>query len=77
MTEGSRVLEIGAAKWCKEHLPRNERDLIMVGKALLDNPDLWKDKRTLHWECLAFRPLKRERINGTFLLHHKGAITVT
>jgi hypothetical protein len=49
MTEGSRVLEIGAAKWCKR-IPRNERDLIMEGKALLYNSDLWKDKRNLHWE---------------------------
>jgi hypothetical protein len=35
--EAFRALEIGAAKWCKEHIPRKGNDLTDEGISLLDD----------------------------------------
>ena len=46
--ETSRALEIGAAKWCKEHIPRkgnNLHDITAEGISLLDDAELWWEKQ--------------------------------
>ena len=75
--EAFRALEIGAAKWCKEHIPRKGNDLTDEGLLLLDDIELWWEKQNLLWACHNSR--KKDRLNedGTFLLHQKGAISAT
>jgi hypothetical protein len=49
-----RALEIGAAKWCKEHIPRkgnNLNDITEEGISLLDDAELWWEKQNLLWAC--------------------------
>ena len=41
-----KALEIGAQKWCKEHIPRNGNDLTEEGQILLEDPELWMDRQT-------------------------------
>ena len=38
--EAYKALEIGAQKWCKEHIPRNGNDLTEEGQILLEDPEL-------------------------------------
>ena len=38
--EAYKALEIGALKWCKEHIPRNGNDLTEEGQILLEDPEL-------------------------------------
>ena len=40
------TLEIGAAKWCKEHVSRKGNDLTDEGLLLLENMELWWQKQT-------------------------------
>ncbi len=75
--EAYKTLEIGALKWCKEHIPRNGNDLTEEGQILLEDPELWLDRLTFSWECHASRKRERTTEDGTFLLHNKGAITST
>ena len=49
--EAYKALEIGAHKWCKEHIPRNGNDLTEEGQILLEYPELWMDRSTFSWEC--------------------------
>ncbi len=46
--EAFRALEIGAAKWCKEHIPRKGNDLTDEGLLLLDDMELWWEKSFSH-----------------------------
>ncbi len=41
--EAFKALEIGALKWCKEHIPRDGNDLTEKGQMLLEDPELWLD----------------------------------
>ncbi len=43
-----KVLEVGALKWCKEHVPRDGNDWTEEGQMLLDDPELWLDRLTSH-----------------------------
>ena len=70
-------MEIGAQKWCKEHIPRNGNDLTEEGQILLEDPELWLDRPTFLWECHTSRKRERTTEDNTFLLHNKGAITST
>ena len=56
--EAFKALEVGALKWCKEHVPRDGNDWT-EGQMLLDDPELWLDRLTFLWECHASR--KRDR----------------
>jgi hypothetical protein len=65
-------------------IPRNGSDPItdegqILLEILLDDPDLLKDRRTLHWECQCFQEERVDYYDDdvTFLLHHKGAISAT
>ena len=76
--EAFGTLEMGTAKWCKEHITRKgEIPITEDGRRMLEDSEIWLDKRTLHWNRHTSR--KRERISddGSFRLHHKGAITGT
>ena len=42
--ETLKTLEIGALKWCKEHIPRDGTDLTEEGQILLEDPELWVDR---------------------------------
>jgi hypothetical protein len=75
--EAYKALEIGALKWCREHIPRNGNDLTEEGQILLEDPELWLDRLTFSWECHASRKRDRTMEDGTFLLHNKGAIIST
>jgi hypothetical protein len=75
--EAFKALEVGALKWCKEHVPRDGNDWTEEGQMLLDDPELWLDRLTFSWECHASRKRDRTTEDGTFLLHKKGAITST
>ena len=46
-----RTLEIGEAKWCKEHIPRQGKDLTDEGLLLLDDLELWWEKQNPLWSC--------------------------
>ena len=75
--ETFRALEIGAAKWCKEHIPHKGNDLTDEGLLLLDGMELWWEKQNLLWACHNSRKTDRMNIDGTFLPHQKGAISAT
>jgi hypothetical protein len=75
--EAFRALEIGAAKWCKEHIPHKENDLTDEGISILDDMELWWRKQNLFWACHNARKKDRMDIDGTFLPHQKGAISAT
>jgi hypothetical protein len=75
--EAFKTLELGALKWCKEHVPRDDNDWTEEGQMLLDDPELWLDLLTFSWECHTSRKRDRTTEDGTFLLHKKGAITST
>jgi ribonuclease HI len=48
--EAFRALEIGTAKWCKEHIPHNGNnlhDITEEGISLLDDAELWWEKQNL------------------------------
>jgi hypothetical protein len=73
-------LEIGAAKWCKEHIPRKGSDLNDIteeGISLLDDTELWWEKLNLLWACHASRSKDRANNDGSFRPHHGGAISST
>ena len=44
---------------------------------LLDDPEVWMDHQTFHWECHPSRKRDRTTQDDTFLQHNKGAITST
>jgi hypothetical protein len=49
-----RELEIGEAKWCKEHIPHKGNDLNDIteeGISLSDDTELWWEKQDLLWAC--------------------------
>ncbi len=75
--EAFRALEIGAAKWCKEHIPWNGNDLTDEGLLLLDDIELWWKKQNILWVCHNSRKKDRMNVYGTFLPHQKGAISAT
>ena len=75
--EAFKALEVGALKWCKEHVPRDGNDWTEEGQMLLDDPELWLDRLTFSWECHASRKRDRTTEDGTFLQHKKGTITST
>jgi len=78
--EASRALEIGAAKWCKEHIPRkgnNIDDITEEGLALLDDAELWMERQSLLWACHASRSKDRVNKDGSFMTHQLGAISST
>jgi hypothetical protein len=75
--EAFRALEIGGAKWCKEHIPRKGNDLTDEGLSVLDDMELWWEKQSLLWSCHNSRKKDRMNIGGTFLPHQKGAISST
>ena len=73
-------LEIGAAKWRKEHVPCKGNDLNELteeGVSLLDDMELWWDKQNLLWTCHTSRKKDRMNIDGTFHPHLGGAISAT
>jgi hypothetical protein len=49
--EAIRALDIGAAKWCTEQIPRNGNDLTVEGLSQLDDMELWSEKQNLLWAC--------------------------
>ena len=70
--------EIGAAKWCKEHIPRKGSDPITdEGLLLLDDMELGLEKQNLVWACRNSRKKDRTNEDETFLPHQKGAISAT
>ena len=78
--EAFRALEIGAAKWRKEHVPCKGNDLNELteeGVSLLDDMELWWDKQNLLWACHTSRKKDRMNIDGTFRPHQGGAISAT
>ena len=78
--EAFRALEIGAAKWRKEHVPRKGNDLNDLteeGISLLDDMELWWDKQNLLWACHTSRKKDRMNSDGTFRPHQGGAISAT
>ena len=75
--EAFRALEIGAAKWCKEHIPRKGNDLTDEWLLLLDDIELWWEKQNLLWACQNSRKKDRMNEDGTFLPHQKGATSAT
>ena len=69
-----RALEMGAQKWCKEHIPRNGRDpaseesqaLLRQQKILIERHQSWhrgNGNATLHGKVWS-------NADGTFLLHN-------
>jgi hypothetical protein len=78
--EAFRALEIGAAKWGKEYIPRKGNDLKDIteeGISLLDDTELWWQKQDLLWACHTSRKKNRMNIDGTFRPHQNGAISAT
>ena len=78
--EAFRALEIGAAKWCKEHIPRkgnNLNDITEEGISLLDDAELWWEKQNLLWACDASRSKDRVNNDGSFVTHQIGVISST
>ena len=78
--EAFQALEIGAAKWCKEHIPRKGKDLHNIteeGMSLLDDTELWWEKQNLLWACHASRSKNRVNSDGSFVQHQIGAISST
>jgi ribonuclease HI len=78
--EAFRALEIGAAKWCREHIPRkgnNLQDITEEGISLLDDVELWWEKQNLLWACHASRSKDRMSDDGSFVTHQHGAISST
>jgi hypothetical protein len=78
--ESFRALEIGAAKWCKEHIPHkgnNLHDITEEGISLLDDVELWWEKQNLLWVCHASRSKDRMNTDGSFVTHQYGAISST
>ena len=78
--ESFRALEIGAAKWCKEHIPRkdnNLNDITEEGFSLLDDAELWWEKQDLLWSCHVSRTKDRVNNDGSFWLQQNGAISST
>jgi hypothetical protein len=70
-----RALEIGAAKWCKEHIPRkgNDRnDITEEGISLLEDMELWWEKQDLLWACHISRQKDRMNVDGSFRQHQAG-----
>ena len=53
--ESLKALEIGAFKWCKEHIPRDGNEVTEEGQIVLEDPELWMDRLTFLWECHASR----------------------
>ena len=72
-----KALEVGALKWCKEHIPRDGNDWSEEGQILLEDPELWLDRPTFFWGCHTSRKRERTTEDGTFLLHKIGAISST
>jgi hypothetical protein len=78
--EAFRALEIGAAKWCKEHIPRKGNDLNDITEetiSLLDDTELWWEKQNLLWVCHTSRSKDRGNHDGSFRPHQHGAISST
>ena len=75
--EAFRALEIGVAKWCKEHIPRKGNDLTDEGISLLDDMELWWEKQNLLWAFHNSRKKDRMNTDTTFLPHQKGEISAT
>ena len=75
--ETLKTLEIGALRWCKEHIPRDGNDVTEKGQILLEDPELWMDRLTFLWECHASRKRECTTEDGTYLSHNKGVITST
>jgi hypothetical protein len=78
--EAFRALEIGAAKWCKEHIPRkgnNLNDIKEEGNSLLDDAELWWEKQNYSWACHTSRSKDRVNNDGSFVTHQIGAISST
>ncbi len=67
--ESFKTLEVGALKWCKEHIPRDGNDLTEEGQILLENPELWLDRLTFLWECHASKKRERTTEDGTVQTH--------
>ena len=63
-------LEIGAQKWCKEHIPRNGNDLTEEGQILLEDPELWLDRLTFSWKCHALLVLLRNAPCNSQIFRH-------
>jgi hypothetical protein len=77
-----RALEIGVAKWCKEHIPHKDNDLNDIteeGISLLDDTEVWGEKQNLLWACHASSLGSKDRVNndGSFVTHQIGAISST
>ncbi len=78
--EAFRVLDIGEAKWWKEHIPRkgnNLNDITEEGMSLLDDTKLWWEKQNLLWACHVSRSKDRVNNDGSFVTHQIGAISST
>jgi hypothetical protein len=70
-----RALEIGVAKWRKEHIPHkgnNLNDITDEGISLLDDSELWWEKQNLLWACHASRSKDRMNNDGSFVTHQLG-----
>ena len=76
--EAFHALEIGATKWCKEHIPRKGSiPATEGGQTLLRQPQMWRDRHTHQRKCHTSRKRERNNEDDTVLLHNKGAITKT
>jgi hypothetical protein len=78
--ETFRVLEIGVAKWYKEHIPHKGNDLNDImeeGISLLDDTELWWEKQNLLWTCHISRKKDKMNIDGSFRQYQRGAISTT
>jgi ribonuclease HI len=78
--EAFRALEIGVAKWCKEHIPHkgnNLNDITDEGISLLDDAELWWEKQNLLWACHTSRSKDRMNNDGSFVTHQLGVISST
>ncbi len=72
--EAFRALEIGAAKWCKEHIPRKGNNLNDITE---EGISLWWEKQNLLWACHVSRSKDRMNNDGSFVTHQVGAISST
>ena len=61
-----KALEVGALKWCKEHIPRDGNDLTEEGQILLVDQELWLEHLTFLWECHTSRKREHTTDDGTF-----------
>ncbi len=75
-----RELEIGEAKWCKEHILHKGNDLNDIteeGISLLNDTELWWEKQDFLWACHISRQKDRMNIDGSFRLYQRGTISAT